>query len=294
MRSDRLLTLIRAHVAGDRAQFRDTALGLAAAEARLWKGSFGQEVRRLLGEAGPAAMTPLPEGRDKDPLLEIRAAMLGLADLVTTPAVTSALAGIVEEHRYAAVLAKHGLAPPRKILLAGPPGTGKTSAAGGLAAALGVPLVVARHEQVVTSFLGDSAKNLSKVFAFAGANPCVLLLDEFDSFGMARGGGGDAASSEIHRLLNVLLQFMDRHSGPGLVVAATNLPAALDGALPRRFDAAIHFAMPSEEQRRELIQRTLGEADDDGAYTGSHAEIVRECLREKKRRILTFARKGAA
>lgn len=79
---------------------------------------------------------------------------------------------------------------------------------------------------------------------------------------------------------------------PADVIAATNLPDMIDAAIMRRFDMVMTFDMPNEDQRRQLIRSTLG--DDDGPYTGSHAVIVRDCLREKKRRVIESIRKMQA
>lgn len=281
MRSEHVYAMIKAHLAGDAERFRSMSL-MAASHSR--SQVFIRDVQRLF-EAPVKCMKELPRStKGGEELLDERSPMCVLDDLVLCRGVRDQLRGVIEEHALSDRLQEMGLLPSMRVIFDGPPGTGKTSAAGALAKELGWPFLVARHDSLVSSYLGETGSNLRKVFDFAAANRCVLLFDEFDSFGLKRRGGSQSVEGEMGRVLNLILQQMDRHRGPSILVAATNLPDALDAALNRRFDVAVKFAMPTEEHRRELIRRVLGE--DDGPFQGSHAEIVRDATSERKRRIL--------
>ena len=92
----------------------------------------------------------------------------------------------LEEHRRSSVLRKHGYSPKTKLLFWGPPGCGKTLTAQYLAYELGLPLGVIRLNAVISSFLGDTAAHLHRIFARANSGPMVLLLDEADALAKNR------------------------------------------------------------------------------------------------------------
>lgn len=93
------------------------------------------------------------------------------------------------------------------LLLYGPPGCGKTSIANYLANKLELPLVTARLDTLISSLLGNTAKNLRRVFDFASRQPCVLFLDEFDAIAKARDDQHELG--ELKRVVNSLLQNID-------------------------------------------------------------------------------------
>lgn len=105
------------------------------------------------------------------------------------------------------MLRSHGLEPRHRILLAGPPGNGKTSLAEAIAEALSIPLLAVRYEFVIGSFLGETARRLRRVFDFARTTPCVLFFDEFDVVGKERGDIHE--TGEIKRVVSSLLLQMD-------------------------------------------------------------------------------------
>ncbi|OAN38854.1 hypothetical protein A4X16_15515 [Microbacterium sp. H83] len=107
----------------------------------------------------------------------------------------------------------------------------------------------------MSSYLGETATNLSNLFAFASTGSYVLFLDEFDSLGKMRGDVSD--HGELRRVVNAVLQQIDAYTGPSLIVAATNHSQILDAALWRRFDAVIELGLPSADETRELLRRLL-------------------------------------
>jgi AAA+ superfamily predicted ATPase len=149
-------------------------------------------------------------------------------------------------------LQKYGYGPKTKLLFWGPPGTGKTLTAHLLAYELGLPIAVLRLNTVISSFLGDTAAHLHRVFSRANSMPMVLLLDEFDAIGKNRDDPHDVG--ELKRVVNSLLQAMDAFRGTqSILIAASNHQYLLDPGLWRRFDDIVEFPLPSLDERRRLL-----------------------------------------
>jgi SpoVK/Ycf46/Vps4 family AAA+-type ATPase len=169
--------------------------------------------------------------------------------------VESRFISVEKEYAASKRLAKYGLVPKKKILLYGPPGCGKTLGAERLAHNTGLPLLKVRMDALVSSYLGESASNLRKVFELATAHPCVLLLDECDFIAKSRDKGNDVG--EIPRIVNMLLILLDEFEAPGLLVATTNLETSLDSAIFRRFDDSIEVSLPSADDIARLMSMSL-------------------------------------
>ena len=163
--------------------------------------------------------------------------------------------GLMDEFRGADTLRRHGLAIRSKLLFCGPPGCGKTLTAEVFANELGLPLVVARLDAVISSFLGETATNIRKVFETAAEQSCVLFLDEFDALARARADGSE--HNELRRVVNSLLMLIDRFKGKGFLIAATNLEESLDAAIWRRFDEVVVFDLPSQREIKRLCEIKL-------------------------------------
>lgn len=132
------------------------------------------------------------------------------------------------------------------LLLYGPPGCGKTSIANLLASKLDLPLVTARLDTLISSLLGNTAKNLRRIFDYASRQPCVLFLDEFDAIAKARDDQHELG--ELKRVVNSLLQNMDAYCQNGILIAATNHHELLDDAIWRRFQSIIEVPKPNTEE----------------------------------------------
>jgi SpoVK/Ycf46/Vps4 family AAA+-type ATPase len=120
-----------------------------------------------------------------------------------------------------------------------------------LAKELGLPLYIARIEGIISSFLGETAANIRKLFDGANRYPCVFFLDEFDALARARVVQDE--HNELRRVVNSLLMMIDRYKGRGLLIAATNLQKSLDSAIWRRFDDIIFFDLPDAAEIREFL-----------------------------------------
>lgn len=179
----------------------------------------------------------------------------GNAEPVYNELVGATIDSVVTEWNSVATLKKLGVEPTRSLLIFGPPGSGKTLAAQYIAQQLNLPLVVARIDGLVSSFLGTTARNIANLFDFANRYRCVFLLDEFDAVAKLRDDPHEVG--EIKRVVNTLLQNLDARKHFGLTIAITNHDRLLDPAVWRRFDTHVHIAEPSEEARRQIITSFL-------------------------------------
>jgi SpoVK/Ycf46/Vps4 family AAA+-type ATPase len=165
---------------------------------------------------------------------------------------------ITEEHARAAELAAFSVSPRHKVVLHGPPGNGKTMLARAFAAELGLPIFEVKYGGLIASYLGETGKNMQRLFDYAGSQPCVLFIDEFDTVAMARTAKGDVG--ETRRVTNQLLLLIDRLPARCFLVAATNLYDQIDPAVIRRFDFAIEIPSPTAEIVRACAVRELAPA----------------------------------
>ncbi len=149
-----------------------------------------------------------------------------------------------------------GIGLSNTLLLYGPPGCGKTKCAYLIARQLNLPLVIARLDSIISSYLGTTAKNIRNLFEFAQKIPCVLLLDEFDAIAKARDDNNELG--ELKRVVNSLLQNVDSMSKDSLLLAATNHQQLLDSAVWRRFDYKLEIELPDKEAISKLIYLFIG------------------------------------
>ena len=172
-------------------------------------------------------------------------------DIVLSAANAELFRELIAEFRHGDTLRRHGLPVIAKLLFCGPPGCGKTLMAEVFAHETGLPLLVARLDAIISSFLGETASNLRKLFDEVERRPCVLFLDEFDA--LARTRSDVSEHSEMRRVVNSLLMLIERYHGRGFVIAATNVEHSLNSAIWRRFDDVIVFDLPDEEHIRRVI-----------------------------------------
>ena len=176
--------------------------------------------------------------------------------MVLTPEVEAKIVRIEKEYLASERLAHHGLKPRKKILLHGSSGCGKSMAAERIAWDLGLPFYKVRFDSIISSYLGESASNLQKLFNSINEFPCVLLLDEFDIIGKQRSTSSNDVG-EIHRIVNILLGLLEEYDGEGILIATTNLEGSLDNALFRRFDDFIELSKPGEKEIALLLKTTF-------------------------------------
>lgn len=144
-------------------------------------------------------------------------------------------------------LNKYGLARDNSLLLFGPPGCGKTNCAFMIAKKLNLPIVVARLDSLISSYLGTTSKNIRLLFDYVSKTPCVLFLDEFDAIAKARDDKNELG--ELKRVVNTLLQNIDSISNDSVIIAATNHDQLLDSAVWRRFEYRVKLDKPDLKSR---------------------------------------------
>ena len=202
------------------------------------------------GEGSGAEYTPVP--------LNNRIESLGWNDLILPGTLKEELRTIMELLRDPESAGRYGIEAPKGILLNGPPGTGKTMIAKVIANTAGLAFFAVKLDEVVSKWVGDSEKNLSKLFHAAQAHaPAVIFIDEVDSIGTSRSGEYKWADN----LLNHLLQLVDGvvKSRGIYIVAATNRADLVDPALKRagRLNRVVEIGLPDFEARVRIFQLYL-------------------------------------
>lgn len=288
-------TLIKSHYEADDDRFLTVALQVAAHEAKQGHSALAKELKDLIDNSR-ASVKPSTFGHFShgvpDAIVEVERESR-LSSLVVRPEIKERLDRIILEYRQRSQLALFGLRHRRKILLSGPPGTGKTMTASVIANELRIPLYVILMDRILTKYMGESSTNLRQVFDFIRQYRGVYLFDEFDAIGADRGLRNDVG--EMRRILNSFLQFIEQEFSDNLVIAATNNIDLLDQALFRRFDDVLYYSMPSEDDFVTLIKQCLGQflgtLDPQKLLKNceglSHAEITLACLDAKKDAVLT-------
>jgi SpoVK/Ycf46/Vps4 family AAA+-type ATPase len=239
-------------------------------------------------------LRPLPSDRDRASLLDVRDAFLTFDDLLLPRPVRELFAEVHLEQLRADDLAQHALSPRRRFLLVGPPGCGKTATAEAFADELGWQLATVNLPAMVSSFLGDTAKNLAAVFETAATAELVVLCDEFDAIAKTR--DDDTEHGELHRVVTSFLQLIDRFAGPSIIIAASNHPELLDRAVWRRFDEVVRLDLPSVHEIRSLIRLKLRALPRERGFNVdriahecknlSHAEVVRVLDDARRHQVL--------
>jgi SpoVK/Ycf46/Vps4 family AAA+-type ATPase len=294
--------LLKSLEQGDEERLYSIGLQMAAHEARLGHGKLALEMRELLDAIRASHRTtsdrqPVPLVQPKGELagmLSVSYPEVRLEDMVLAGDTEARLQRVILEQRQQMKLRDHGLHPRAKLLLTGPPGSGKTLTAKVLAGELRLPLFAIRLDGLITRFMGETAAKLRLVFDAMKRTRGVYLFDEFDAIGGQRNVSNDVG--EVRRILNSFLMMLEEADPGSLVVAATNHPELLDPALFRRFDDVVQYALPDAE----LILRTIRSRFNsllsnhvDWQHTVSeaaglsYADIVRACEDAAKEAVLT-------
>lgn len=248
-RADLIINLVKAATKGDQTQFRKIVEALAAEERAKNHGILADRLlAQLQAESnGRHKTAPVPAFQTSGaPLVTEVYPRRRIDELILPPDVEQAVRQLVEEQQRADLLRSHNLEPRHRLLLAGPPGNGKTTLAEALAEALSVPMLVVRYEAVIGSYLGETAQRIGQVFDHARTRQCVLFFDEFDAVGKERGDLHE--TGEIKRVVSSLLMQVDSLPSYVVVVAASNHPELLDRAVWRRFQLRLELPMPTQAQ----------------------------------------------
>ncbi len=269
-RSDLVVKLIKAGVSGDGAELRSVAESIAADERAKKHGGVAERIARVLDSSptNSANGKSNHQGvrvRDGSGGIQRKEPRIPLSNLYLSRPIRSACEELIEEQGRADVLRSNGLEPRHRVLMVGPPGNGKTSLAEALAYELALPLFTVRYDAVVTSYLGETAQRLRRLFDFVRTEPCVLFFDEFDAIGKERGDLHE--TGEIKRVVTTLLLQLDDLPSYCVFVGATNHPELLDRATWRRFELRINVAKPTELQMTTYFADQLRKLTGTPGYT---------------------------
>lgn len=260
-----ILKLVEAATTGDRTAGAAYASQLAEKLDRDGQDRAASRIRRALrGARQPEITAAKLEHRTKRPpvdtesrfsLADVEHVTQEEADIVLQPSADAVLEEFIKFVEGAERLEAHGVGVSPSLLVYGPPGCGKTQLARHLAHRLHLPLVTGRTDALISSFLGNTAKNLRALFEHAAAHPCVLFLDEFDAVAKLRDDRQELG--ELKRVVVSLLQNIDALDPGTVVIAATNHEHLLDPAVWRRFSFKLHLEAPALEARVALFAKFL-------------------------------------
>jgi len=254
--------LVRTHASGDEEAFYAVALQAAAREPRQGHHHLAADIKKAVESSREsrrtqlAKVTRLPRSQnDVTDLIEVSYPQVSLRDLVIAPDLAAQVVQVIQEQRQRAVLAEHGFTPMHRLLLEGPPGTGKTMTASVISSELSLPMCTVRLDGLLSKFMGETASKLRTIFETVASQRAVYLFDEFDALGGDRGGND---VGEARRILNTFLMFLEDAGSDSIVIAATNHRSILDRALFRRFDAVLTYSLPDAQQAQSVIRKRLG------------------------------------
>ena len=297
--ADQIKALIKSHLQADDDRFMAVAMQVAAHAARQGHGRVADEIRALVDQAKKdrrRSARPVPIATPRGELaalLSVSYPDTRLSDMVLPEEIRTRFGRILREQRGRQKLLAHGLEPRRKLLLVGPPGSGKTMTAAALSGELRVPLYTLLLHGLITKFMGETAAKLRTIFDALAENRGVYLFDEFDAIGGRRTAANDVG--EIRRVLNSFLQFLEQDASSSMIIAATNHPEVLDRALFRRFDDVIEYDVPPDELALRVLQNKLASFEVAGidwdeavqaAHGLSYADMTRACESAAKDAVL--------
>ena len=294
-----LKEIFRAFHARDELAFRRAAMEIIEEEQAKHHNVLARDLQKLLVagggsfDSGSTVIVPAPP-KDREgewDLAEVREPHRLLEDLILNKGVCLALENVVEEIRQWPALDAAGLPRRQRLLLQGPPGCGKTTSAEAIAAELGRPLLIVRLDAVVSSYLGETASNLRRIFEYADQAPFVVLFDEFDALGRSRDDASE--HGEMKRVVTAFLQMTDRYQGPSLLLAATNHPGLLDEALWRRFDEVLTFGLPTVHQLRQVLRLRLKGVAHSGLEIDRYASALKGRPHAAAEKLVVDARRNA-
>lgn len=213
-----------------------------------------------------------------------------IKDVVFNDAVAVQIEQFLKEYRFRDVLDQYELPINNKMLLYGKTGCGKTMTAKAIAKVLDRKLIVVNLASIVSSKLGETAKNVATLFKEVSYNDSVLFFDEFDTLGQVR-DHDSRDSSEMKRVVNAILQLVDNFPTNSILIAATNQIKMIDEALIRRFELRLEFTSPAQSvldtYYNKLLSKYPVEFQNIGRkYDISFAEAKNEVFTQVKNNII--------
>lgn len=255
--------IIQGGLEGKTEKVKNYALALAEKLEKEGDIKSGKQIFRIIEQTQSKKLQPLNintritpvDSESRLPLIESKIVTEEESFLVLDNPTMEVINEYIELSKNIDLFIKEDVITSRNLLLYGPPGTGKTQTARYISFKLGLPLIIARMDGLVSSFLGSTSKNIRTLFDFVDKFPCILLLDEFDAIAKLRDDTNELG--ELKRVVNSLLQNIDTLESKIPIIAATNHEHLLDSAVWRRFDYKIQISLPKETERYLLFKHFL-------------------------------------
>lgn len=235
----------------------------------------------------------IPQDKDNGlNLLNLKLPNNNIQDVILKKNTKEKIDNIILENKKKDLLNSYGLTPKKKILFCGPPGCGKTLTVETISTLLDIPILYTKFDAVVSSYLGETATNLSKIFNYAENGRWLIFFDEFDAIGKSRDNTDE--HGELKRVVNTFLQLMDNFQSDSLIFAATNYEKLIDNALWRRFDEVVYFGLPSKTEIKRFLKSKFKQFKCEVDFNDflnelvglSFADIDRICIDSIKRSVL--------
>lgn len=291
MRADLVVDLVTAHFTGSNEDFSRICRQIAEAERAKGNEKVARQLLTLLSDppAGlqggsaslerPQPYRPSPSVTPWKPLASVPSKLsvesglwtmehptIGLDDVAVPSDLRMRLERIAKELHSQQRLRDWGVKDVMRGIFCGPPGTGKTLAARAIAGASGRPLFILHLDAVLSSYLGETGKNIHAVFDEAVRAKALLFLDEVDA--LAKGRDDPHELGEMKRVVNTVLQNLDRTREVLPVIAATNHEEVLDHAIWRRLTDVLRFQLPAAQERERIAEIHLREIPADRREVG--------------------------
>lgn len=294
-RADLLLKLVKSGINGNMTLFKKVVESIIAEEKSKQHHVVAKQLTEALNESNRTNTKTTIQSRLLDEKLDNFLYRIypnkSLDDVIINDSNEKVIQDFIQEHLRSDLLRSYNLEPRNRILLAGPPGNGKTSLAEVIAQSLMVPFYVIRYDGIIGSYLGETASRLKAMFDFIRTQECVLFFDEFDAIGKERGDIHE--TGEIKRVVSSLLLQIDRLPSYVVVVAATNHPELLDKAVWRRFQIRLELEAPDKDMIELWLRKFQDKVKYDLQYPISKiaSKLVGNNFSEVEEFILALERK---
>ena len=266
-RSDIIVNLIKAGYSRDISSFTRLVETFIAEEEAKNRHVFADQLRSILRDGASKEKSFYNTTRCDDLVFE-SIPERQLDSLFLDKITFDLCAEFIHEQHRSELLQSYGLEPRNRILLKGPPGNGKTSLAEALSTELMYPLYTIRYENIIGSYLGETATRLQKVFDYLSTKRCVLFFDEFET--LAKERGDTKETGEIKRVVSSLLLQIDRLPSYVVVVTASNHSELLDKAVWRRFQLKLELPKPKQREIELFLKRFMTKSNTEITHTLSY------------------------